>query len=140
AGLGLPLTVPDTSVDEIDEEAETVATVEVKDPEGCPRYLARVIRGVGRRPTPLRMQARLTAAGMRPISAAVDATNYVMLELGQPLHGFDLALLRGPGIVVRRAERGERLTTLDDEERELVADDLLICDAERPVAIAGVMG
>jgi len=140
AALALPLRLPDTSVEETDEDAETVATVEVKDPEGCPRYLARVVRGLGHRTTPLRMQARLTAAGMRPISAAVDATNYVMLELGQPLHAFDLALLRGPGIVVRRAEPGERLTTLDDEERELVADDLLICDVERPVAIAGVMG
>ena len=77
---------------------------------------------------------------MRPISAAVDATNYAMLEIGQPLHPFDLALLKGPGIVVRRADEGERLVTLDDVERTLTADDLLICDVERPVAIAGVMG
>jgi phenylalanyl-tRNA synthetase beta chain len=77
---------------------------------------------------------------MRPIDAVVDATNYVMLELGQPLHGFDLDRLVGPGIVVRRAHEGERLTTLDDVERSLTTDDLLICDLERAVAIAGVMG
>jgi phenylalanyl-tRNA synthetase beta chain len=77
---------------------------------------------------------------MRPIDAVVDATNYVMLELGQPLHGFDLAHLAGPGIVVRRATDGERLTTLDDVERTFTAEDLLICDVDRPVAVAGIMG
>ena len=84
----------------------------------------------------MRVQARLTASGMRPISAVVDATNYAMLELGQPLHAFDLDRLAGPGIVVRRAADGERLVTLDDVERTLTAEDLLICDLERPVAIA----
>ena len=83
---------------------------------------------MGSGPSPIRAQARLTAAGMRPISAAVDATNYAMLEIGQPLHPFDLALLKGPGIVVRRADAGEKLVTLDDEERTFTADDLLICD------------
>jgi phenylalanyl-tRNA synthetase beta chain len=77
---------------------------------------------------------------MRPISAVIDATNYAMLEIGQPLHPFDLSLLKGPGIVVRRAEDGERLVTLDDVERSFTVDDLLICDKERPVAVAGVMG
>ena len=101
---------------------------------------ARVIRGVTHRASPLRAQARLTACGMRPISSVVDATNYAMLELGQPLHAFDLDRLAGPGIVVRRAADGERITTLDDVERVLAAEDLLICDLERPVAIAGVMG
>jgi phenylalanyl-tRNA synthetase beta chain len=137
---GLPLSMPDASVDESSEDAATIATVEVKDAEGCPRYLARVIRGLGDATTPQRVQARLTAAGARPISPAVDATNYAMLELGQPLHAFDLRRLAGPGIVVRRAEPGERLTTLDDVERELVPEDLLICDADGSVAIAGVMG
>lgn len=140
AATGLQLATPDASVHESSEEAATVATVEVKDPEGCPRYLARVIRGLGDGHTPLAIQARLTAAGTRPISPAVDATNHVMLELGQPLHAFDLLKLAGPGIVVRRAELGERLTTLDEVDRELVAEDLLICDVERPIAIAGVMG
>jgi phenylalanyl-tRNA synthetase beta chain len=99
-----------------------------------------VIRGLGHGPSPLLAQARLTACGMRPIDAVVDATNYVMLELGQPLHAFDMERLAGPGIVVRRATEGERLTTLDGVERTLAAQDLLICDAEKAVAIAGVMG
>ena len=77
---------------------------------------------------------------MRPIYAAVDATNYAMLEIGQPLHPFDLALLKGPAIVVRRATDGETMVTLDDVERTFTDDDLLICDAERPVGVAGVMG
>jgi phenylalanyl-tRNA synthetase beta chain len=137
---GLPLATLDASVRESLEEAATVATVEVKDPEGCPRYLARVIRGLGEGSTPLGVQARLTATGARSISPAVDATNYVMLELGQPLHAFDLRALAGPGIVVRRAEPEEGITTLDEVDRKLIAEDLLICDVERPIAIAGVMG
>ncbi len=140
AATGVPFTHPDTSVVEDDEAAEGAATVEVLDLERCPRYLARILRGARHVPSPIRMQARLTAAGMRPISAAVDATNYAMLEIGQPLHPFDLALLKGPGIVVRRATDRERLVTLDDVERTFSTDDLLICDAERPVAVAGVMG
>ena len=140
AATGVPFLHPDTSLTEDAEPAAGVATVEVLDLERCPRYLARIIRGVRHVPSPLAVQARLTAAGMRPISAAVDATNYAMLEIGQPLHPFDLSLLKGPGIVVRRAEDGERLVTLDDVERSFTADDLLICDTERPVAVAGVMG
>jgi phenylalanyl-tRNA synthetase beta chain len=136
---GAPLVPPDVSLTEADEPAPSVATVEIKDAEGCPRYLARVIRGTTGGRTPIRVQARLTACGIRPISPIVDATNYVMLELGQPLHAFDLARVDGPGIVVRRSEPGERLETLDGIEREL-ADDLLICDLDGPVAIAGVMG
>ena len=97
-----------------------MATLEVLDLERCPRYLgADPARTCAHVPSPIAVQARLTAAGMRPISAAVDATNYAMLEIGQPLHPFDLALLKGPGIVVRRAEEGERLVTLDDVERDL---------------------
>jgi phenylalanyl-tRNA synthetase beta chain len=140
AATGVPLTPPDTGVPESDEPAQGVATLEIVDLERCPRYLARVIRDVRHLEAPIRAQARLHAAGMRPISAVVDATNYAMLEVGQPLHAFDLALLKGPGIVVRRATDGERLVTLDGVERTFTADDLLICDAERPVAVAGVMG
>jgi phenylalanyl-tRNA synthetase beta chain len=136
---GAPLLQPDTTVREGQEPASTVASIEIKDPEGCPRYLARLLKGVGRGRTPIAAQARLTACGLRPISPIVDATNYVMLELGQPLHAFDIHRLAGPGIVVRRSEPGERLETLDGIEREL-ADDLLICDLDGPVAIAGVMG
>ena len=140
AATGVPLTAPDLALVEDHEKAEGVATIEILDPERCPRYLARIIRGVPNVPSPPTVQARLTAAGMRPISAAVDATNYAMLELGQPLHPFDLALLVGSGIVVRRAIEGERMETLDGVERTFTADDLLIADAERAVAVAGVMG
>jgi phenylalanyl-tRNA synthetase beta chain len=140
AATGVPLHLPDTSVEEADEKAESVATIRIDDLERCPRYLARILRDVRDVPSPIAVQARLTAAGMRPISAAIDATNYVMLEIGQPLHPFDLALLAGPGIVVRRASDGERLVTLDGIERMFTSDDLLIADVERPVAVAGVMG
>ncbi|HEU4354366.1 MAG TPA: phenylalanine--tRNA ligase subunit beta, partial [Actinomycetota bacterium] len=140
AATGTPFTPPDSSVEEAPDRAQDVATVRIDDLERCPRYLARVIRGVGHLPSPIPVQARLTAAGMRPISAAVDATNYAMLEIGQPLHPFDLALLAGSGIVVRRAADGETLVTLDEVERTFTTDDLLICDLERPVAVAGVMG
>ena len=140
AATGIPLSPPVGDVPESEEPAEDVATLEVHDLERCPRYLARIIRDVGHVAAPIRAQARLFAAGMRPISAAVDATNYAMLEVGQPLHPFDLALLKGPGIVVRRATDGETLVTLDGVERAFTPDDLLICDAERAVAVAGVMG
>jgi len=140
AATGTALSPPDTRVDEDSDEANGVASLEVLDLERCPRYLARIIRNVEHVAAPIAIQARLFAAGMRPISAVVDATNYAMLEIGQPLHPFDLALLKGPGIVVRRAEMGEKLVTLDGVERTFTDDDLLICDAERPVAVAGVMG
>ena len=140
AATGTPLSYPDTQVEEDPEPAGGVATLEVADPQRCPRYVARIIREVRHVSSPIAMQARLFAAGMRPISAVVDATNYAMLEVGQPLHPFDLALLKGPGIVVRRARAGETLVTLDGVERTFTDDDLLICDAERPVAVGGVMG
>jgi phenylalanyl-tRNA synthetase beta chain len=140
AATGTPLSPPDVRVDETDEPADGVATVEIADPDRCPRYRARILRDVRHVESPIAAQARLTAAGMRPISAAVDATNYAMLEIGQPLHPFDLPLLKGPGIVVRRARPGERMVTLDGVERAFTDDDLLICDAERPVGVAGVMG
>jgi phenylalanyl-tRNA synthetase beta chain len=137
---GVPFSIPAPRIDEAAERAEAAIALEVRDPEACPRYLARVVRGVRSGPSPLEVQARLTAAGMRPLSNVVDATNYVMLERGQPLHAFDLAKLAGPGIVVRRADPGERLTTLDEVERTLTPDDLVIADQSRAVAIAGVLG
>lgn len=140
AATGVPFVAPDTSFEASDASAEDAIRLEVLDTERCPRYLARVLEGVPTVASPLAVQARLTAAGMRPISAAVDATNYVMLEIGQPLHGFDLDRVAGPAISVRRATEGERMTTLDEVERTLSSDDLLICDADGPVAIAGVMG
>jgi phenylalanyl-tRNA synthetase beta chain len=140
AVTGEELVLPDTAVPEGAESVEGVATVEVLDGERCPRYLARVVRGVTPGASPLVVQIRLAAAGMRPLSGVVDATNYVMLELGQPLHPFDLSLLAGPGIVVRTAEPGEQMETLDGVTRTFTEEDLLICDRERPVAVAGVMG
>jgi phenylalanyl-tRNA synthetase beta chain len=126
AVTGEDLRPPDTAVSEGEEKAADVATVEVFDAARCPRYLARVVRGVRPGPSPLVAQVRLSAAGMRPLANVVDATNYVMLELGQPLHPFDLARLAGPGIVVRTAEEGQRLVTLDDVERSFKEEDLLI--------------
>ena len=115
--------------------------VVIEDPELCPRYTARKLRKVTIGPSPQWMQQRLNAVGMRPINNIVDITNYVMLESGQPLHAFDFATLRGSQIVVRRPNPSETtITTLDGSERPLDGDTLLICDAERPVAVAGVMG
>jgi phenylalanyl-tRNA synthetase beta chain len=116
------------------------AAVEIDDPVGCPRYIARIIEGVSVRPSPGWMRRRLRAVGVRPISNLVDVTNYVLFELGHPLHAFDERRVAGGRIRVRRAQEGEKLTTLDGQDRRLVAGDLLICDAERPVALAGVMG
>ncbi|HEX2025896.1 MAG TPA: phenylalanine--tRNA ligase subunit beta [Actinomycetota bacterium] len=137
---GEELRLPETTASESIERAASAATVEVEDSDGCPRYLARVIREVTLGPSPLAVQVRLAAAGVRPVSNVVDATNYAMVELGQPLHPFDLHRLAGRGIVVRRARADERLVTLDGIERRLDPEDLLICDVERPVGIAGVMG
>ena len=114
--------------------------VRVEDPEGCPRYIGRLFRDVRIGASPPWLKARLTAAGMRPISNVVDVTNYVMLALGSPLHAFDHARLAEGRIVVRRARPGERIRTLDGADRELDPSDLMIADAQRSVAIAGIMG
>jgi phenylalanyl-tRNA synthetase beta chain len=140
AAIGVPLRPPDVSLKEADRPATDAAAVEVRDAERCPRYLARVITDVSIGPSPISVQARLSASGMRPLSNVVDATNYVMLELGQPMHPFDLAQLEGRAIVVRRAKQGERLVTLDDVERTLSSEDLVIADRRKAVGIAGVFG
>ncbi len=121
-------------------EVPQYAAVEILDPDLCPRYAARVIRDVRIAPSPVRVQQRLHAAGMRPINNIVDATNYVLLELGQPLHAFDLDTLQERRIVVRQAREGERIQTLDGREHAIKPPMLMICDAVRPVAVAGVMG
>jgi len=114
--------------------------VRLEDAEGAPRYMIAVIRGVKVGPSPAWVVERLTAVGQRPINNVVDATNYILFELNQPLHAFDLARLRGPAVVVRRARPGEKIVTLDCMTRTLTADMTAICDAERPTIIAGVMG
>lgn len=115
-------------------------SVEVESAADCPRYAARLVRNVKIGPSPWWLQQRLLAVDMRPINNIVDITNFVMLEYGQPLHAFDFNKLAGGRIVVRRAEAGETLVTLDGSEHKLEPEMLLICDAEKPVALAGIMG
>jgi len=136
-----PLRLPETQPTEIGEPASASIRVDIEAADGCPEYVARVVRGVDpSAPTPDWMRERLEAAGIRSLSVLVDITNYVLLEFGQPLHAFDLATLRGARVCVRAASEGEKLLTLDDQTRELKPDDLVIADAERAIAIAGVMG
>jgi len=115
-------------------------SVEVLDSEDCPRYAARLLKNVSISPSPWWLRKRLLSVGLRPINNVVDITNLVMLEYGQPLHAFDYDRLGGSKIVVRRARAGEDIVTLDGEKRQLNPEMLLICDAEKPVAVAGVMG
>jgi len=141
ARLGLPFTLPSPQVTRTGEPADTVATIELVDPDLCGRFQARVLRNVTVGQSPQWLANRLTQLGMRPINALVDISNYVMLELGQPNHPYDLALVPGGGFRVRRGRDGEALTTLDDVERRVSVDDLLICGADdTPIGIAGVMG
>ncbi|MBW8827418.1 MAG: phenylalanine--tRNA ligase subunit beta, partial [Acidobacteria bacterium] len=139
ARFAVPLRLPQPALDA--RSGADPVTVDVLDTLGCPRFTGRVIRDVRIGPSPAWLQQRLTLAGMRPINNVVDASNYVMLELGQPTHAYDLAKLSGRGIRVRKARDGETLVTLDEVERRLSPDDLLICDAEdTPIGIAGLMG
>jgi len=134
------LHVPDVTRPKTDGRAEEFTSVEIKDSALCPRYAARLVRGVKIGPSPDWLVKRLEAIGQRPINNVADITNYVLHEVGQPLHAFDFAQLEGQKIIVRRAKAGEKLTTLDGVERELQPDMLVIADAERPVALAGIMG
>jgi phenylalanyl-tRNA synthetase beta chain len=127
---------PGTEPEQAEDEP---LSIRIEDHEGCPRYIGRLLRDVALAPSPVWLKARLLAAGMRPISNVVDVTNYVMLALGNPLHAFDWDTVRG-GIVVRRAEKGERIRTLDGQDRALDANDLMIADHERSIALAAIMG
>src|SRR5262249_40465869 len=120
--------------------AEELASVTIEVPRLCRRFAARVIRGIGAAPAPARVRARLAAIGAKSISAAVDATNYVLWEMGQPLHAFDLDKLAGKKLIVRRARKGEKLTLLDGIEYGLDPADVVVADAERAVSLAGIMG
>jgi phenylalanyl-tRNA synthetase beta chain len=131
---------PDVQVQESDTLVEKVTCVDVGDEVGCPRYTARILTGVKIGPSPEWMKKRLELSGIRAINNVVDITNYVMLECGQPLHAFDKSLLEEGCIVVRRARDGEKMATLDGIERSLTSNNLVIADAHRPVAVAGVMG
>jgi phenylalanyl-tRNA synthetase beta chain len=142
ARLKLPFTIPEPSVAvSAGAPAGERASIEIVDGDLCGRFVARVFHDVAVGRSPRWIANRLTALGMRPINSLVDISNYVMLELGQPNHAYDLSLLGGRGLRVRRAREGETMVTLDDVERAFTTDDLLICDAEdAPVGIAGIMG
>ncbi len=137
---GKSLRLPEISYEEILPPAEKAVTVEIHAQDLCPRYCAGLLTGVKVAESPPWLQNWLLACGMRPINNIVDITNYVMLEYGQPLHAFDYSLIRGKRIAVRQATKGEKIVTLDGTERLLSGDTLVIADAARPVAVAGVMG
>ena len=141
AVLDKPLKMPATSYKE-DKDVSTVKTVKVTDKafDLCPRYMAKYVKDVKLGDSPRWMKRRLSSMGLRSINNIVDITNFVLLEIGQPMHAFDLADLSGNEIVIRRAEDNESIVTLDEKEFKLSNDNLVICDAVKPVALAGVMG
>lgn len=138
--VGSRMKMPEPKGDGAGPDSSKSIKIDIEDPDLCGRYVGVVIRNVKIKPSPDWMQNRLTAAGMRPINNIVDITNYVMLELGQPLHAFDYRLLKGSRIIVRLARPGEKIVSIDNVVRKLESDMLVIADNERPVAIAGVMG
>ncbi len=138
--MGKKLRYPPVCVTENDEEIRGITSVSIEDADLCPRYTARVIKNVRIGPSPFWMRRRLEAVGLRSINNIVDVTNFVMMELGQPLHAFDFRFLEEGRIVVRRSRAGETFVSLDEKERVLRADTLMICDGVKPVAIGGVMG
>ncbi len=137
---GKPIRMPEIHLEETDTPIGDLASVTVLDAYGCPRYTAGLVDHVNIGPAPLWMRYRLHASGVRAINNVVDITNYVLLELGQPLHAFDYHRLAGGKIVVKRAENLETFTTLDGQIRDLDDQTLMICDGEQPVALAGIMG
>ena len=143
--LGKEFKNPRKDIDKISKDVEDKEeieglTVEIQAPDLCYRYIARMVENVKIGPSPKWLVKRLKACGMRSINNIVDITNYVMLEMGQPMHAFDIESIEGKHITVRRAKNGEKITTLDEEERTLDESDLVIADTKKPVAIAGVMG
>lgn len=135
-----PFIAPKVVNVEKDGEADKYISVEIKDEDLCSRFCARVVKNVKIGPSPEWMQRRLAAVGIRPINNLVDITNYVMEEFGQPMHAYDLSTIAGNKIVVRRAKAGETFETLDGQERQLDEEMLMICDGEKPIGLAGIMG
>lgn len=140
ASLNRPFKLPELNLQEINEESSVYAKVSIEDEEGCPRYIGKIVRNVTVKESPEWLKKKLSSIGLRPINNIVDVTNYVLHEIGQPLHAFDLDLLEGNEIVVRQAGDQKKFVTLDSKERELVTTDLMICDGNKPVAFAGIMG
>ncbi len=136
----LPLKEPSVLAHKSSAKAGTPFPITVEEPSLCPRFSARVIQGTHIKPSPEKVAHRLQLLDQRPISNVVDATNYVLWEIGKPTHVFDMDLLEGGKIVVRKARDGEMLKTLDGVERKLASEDLVVCDAKKPVGLAGVMG
>ncbi len=140
ATLGTEFKMPEIKFSETEDESSNYISVKIEAPDLCPRFAGRIVKNVKIQPSPKWMRDRLRAAGVRPINNIVDITNYVMLELGQPMHAYDLDYIKGPEIIVRRARDGETMMTLDGQERVLDSSMLVISDAERAVGVAGVMG
>ena len=136
----LQIKLPELNLNESSQKIKSYAGLEIKDTENCPRYSAKVVLNVEIKESPVWLKKKLTKIGLRPINNIVDVTNFIMYETGQPLHAFDLDKLAGHKIVVKSTEESSTFTTLDSKERKLPVGTLLICDAEKPVAIAGVMG
>jgi phenylalanyl-tRNA synthetase beta chain len=137
---GIEMCPPVFQMPETEGEIETITSVTIQAPDHCPRYAARLLDGITVGDSPFWLQDRLRSVGVRPINNLVDVTNFVMMEMGQPLHAFDFDQLSGHRIVVRTATAGELFTTLDQKERRLDDHMLMICDGEKPVAVGGVMG
>jgi len=134
------MSYPDINIKRSKLKSSDYAKVEIKDSVGCPRYSAKVVLNAAIKESPAWLKTRLKNIGLRPINNVVDVTNYVLHEVGQPLHAFDLDMVKGKKIIVRLASEGEDFVTLDSKQRKMSATDLMICDAENSVAVAGVMG
>jgi phenylalanyl-tRNA synthetase, beta subunit, non-spirochete bacterial len=138
--MGTAFNAPDTAVNEADGDIHDFVKIDVEDTDLCKRYVGRVVKNIRVKPSPMWLRKALHGAGMRSINNIVDITNYVMLEMGHPMHAFDLDVVKDNHIIVRKAKKGETLKTLDEKEHTLTGIELLICDGEGPTGLAGIMG
>ena len=138
--LGKDLKYPEIKLKESNDKTSSAVTLQIDDKEGCPRFACRVIRDIKINESPQWLKQRLQSVGLRSINNVVDAANYVLMELGNPIHTFDLDLLKDNKIIVRAAGKDEEVTTLDGTKRKLSEGTVLVCDAEKPVGIGGIMG